>query len=872
MPPSRPRTRGPAPFRVVAMTLALGVVLAAAPRMVAQTTLLSDDFNGGSVNTTRWSAGSTGSLGVITVSGGQVGLDTNQQTTARAALLSHSTAVNPFAAPVTISLGGLALAGTPSGNPISLHVVVGHLPADSGGSASSSLAAAYTTGGGGYYTGGGTGGALGLSILRYGSGSIQLQVLDSGGVAGTGSYANALGSNQVISGVPTGLVWTIDGAAGTFSVKLTGATFTATGGTTASGSFSRFTEATLASSGGDVARLAIGAFNTGPSIIDGATATIGSVDVAGAGPSGPPVMMGVNLSAAGFGAQDPAALPGVHGQNYIYPSASHLDYYKARGIELIRFPFRWERIQKSLYAPLDAAELARLDTLLDQIEERGMHVILDLHNYGRYEISDVTYIIGSSQVPRAAYRDVWEKIAAHVGDWDCIWAYGIMNEPHSMGAHTWKDSAQEAIDGIREHDTRHAILVPGDAYSGAHWWTTHSADLINVTDPAGNLIFEAHQYFDSDNSGLYQSPYDADGAYPGIAVDRLDDFVEWCQANHVRGFIGEFGVPGNDSRWLDILDNAISYLSANNIAATYWAGGPWWGDYALSTEPRRAHDEAPQMTFLIPQGSGVGTRFWPAFTWYGDAFTVGPQGSYAYSYKSTTATSTVNFTDSGSANGNYQGAMGIRFDYTIPPGGWAGGGININGGAALEPNFDRAHVLTFQIKGSGGSSVRVFFRDTAGHLSAKVDTAAYTTTSGTWQEVRIPLAQFLNGSFDPALRVDRLAFEGLPADNTARLVQLDRFTIVKAEGQAPEVAVATAGGTTFATHAPFTATATATDASGIDFVEFLIDGQCVAIDDTAPYSAILSMDTPGQHRLTAIGYDMHGNPGRSTVASLTATP
>ena len=774
-----------------------------------------------------------------------------------------------------MALDGLALAGTPSGNPISLHAVIGRLPADTGGPATPTLAAAYTTGGGSYYAGGGTGGALGLSILRYSSGSIQLQVLDSGGVNGTGSYANALGSNKIISNVPSALHWTINGQAGSFTVTLTGATFTTgpeAGTSTISGSFSRLTAATLTTpANGRVARLAIGAFNTGSSIIDGAAATFGGVQVSGGVTAGPPVMMGVNLSAAAFGAHEPPRLPGVHGTDYIYPAPSYLDYYKARGIELIRFPFRWERIQRTLNGPLDSAELARLDTFLDQVEERGMQVILDLHNYGRYEINDVTYIIGSPQVPRSAFRDVWEKLAAHVKDRDCLWGYGIMNEPHAMGAYTWKDSAQQAVYGIRDHDTKRAILIPGDAYSGAHWWNTHSADLINITDPAGNLVFEAHQYFDADNTGLYHLSYDADGAYPGIAVDRLDDFVEWCQANGVRGYVGEFGVPDNDPRWITILNNAAAYLAANNISATYWAGGPWWGDYALSAEPRRAHDEAPQMSVLIPHGSGVGTRFWPTFTWYRDAYTVGPQGSYAYSYKSATATATVNFADSASAYGAYIGAKGIRFDYTVPSGGWAGGGMQINGGAALAPNFARNHVLVFQIKGSPGSSVRVFFRDTNGTLSNKINTAAYVTTGSAWQQVRIPLAQFVNGSFTGALRTDRLAFEGLPADNTARLIQLDQFTIEKAEGVPPVVSVATVGGTTFATGANFTATASATDAdSGVDFVEFLINGQRVAIDDTAPYSAVLSLPAPGQHRLTAIAYDLHGNPARTTPLTLTA--
>jgi Endoglucanase len=577
-------------------------------------------------------------------------------------------------------------------------------------------------------------------------------------------------------------------------------------------------------------------------------------------------MRGINLAGAEFG----STFPGVYNTDYTYPGVAQLNYYKARGIELIRLPFKWERIQHTLNGPLDTAELARLDTFLNLAEARGMRVILDMHNYGRYRISGTNHIIGTAQVPRSAFQDVWERIAAHVKDRDCIWAYGIMNEPHDMGVHTWKDSAQVAVDGIRLHDTRHAILLPGDGYSGAHRWLTHGADLLDVVDPADNVIFEAHQYFDNQSSGLYDSTYDGEGAYPNIGVDRLTNFVNWCNTNGVRGFLGEYGVPDNDPRWLTVLQNTMTYMAANNISGTYWAGGPWWGDYTLSTEPRRSHDEAPQMGVLIPHGSGVGTRFWPAYTWYRDAVNSGAQGSYNYNYKSTTASLAVDFADPASATGSYSGAKSIHLAYTVPSGGWAGAGMNINGGAALAPNFDRGHVLTFYVKGSAGSSVRVFFQAVGGTLSAKVNTASYVTTSGAWQKVSIPLSAFVTGSFTGATRVDRIAFEGLPADNTARVMQLDQFVIERPDTAAPTANLAVSA-TTVPLNTAFTATATASDAGGaIDFVEFLVNGQRVAIDDTAPYAASISLATAGAHRITAIAYDMHGNPARTTPIVVTA--
>ncbi len=297
---------------------------------------------------------------------------------------------------------------------------------------------------------------------------------------------------------------------------------------------------------------------------------------------------GVNLAGAEFGA---GALPGIHGVDYTYPTAAGLDYYRGQGLTLLRLPFRWERAQRGLYAPLDGAELGRLDQVVAAARARGMRVILDPHNYARYHGD----LIGSAAVPNAAFADFWRRLADHYRDEPAIWAYGLMNEPHDTGGR-WPAAAQAGVDGIRAVDRTHRILVPGDQWSGAWSWQQANAEL-RISDPADNFMFEAHQYFDADGSGAYAQGYDAQGAYPTVGVERVRPFVEWLQARGARGFLGEYGVPDDDPRWLTVLDTFLSYLDANGISGTYWAGGPWWGDYALSVEPRDGQDR-PQLPVL----------------------------------------------------------------------------------------------------------------------------------------------------------------------------------------------------------------------------------------------------------------------------------
>ena len=301
-----------------------------------------------------------------------------------------------------------------------------------------------------------------------------------------------------------------------------------------------------------------------------------------------PMMFGVNLAGGEFGSK----VPGTYAQDYIYPNPDEFDYYHSKGLNLIRIPFKWERIQRELFGPLHALEMHRLDQVFGYAAERGMKVIPDVHNYGRY--NDI--IIGTGNVSYAGFKDFWRKLADHWKDEEAIWAYGIMNEPHDMDGH-WPAGAQAAVDGIREVDMNHYILIPGDGWSGAHSWLNHSADL-DVEDPADRYLFEAHQYFDNDHSGTYNQNFDGEGADLNTGVDRVRDWVDWLQQRGKKGFMGEYGVPDNDSRWNMVLENFLNYLNETDIVSgTYWAGGPWWGDYPLCCEPEDGKD-ARQMSVL----------------------------------------------------------------------------------------------------------------------------------------------------------------------------------------------------------------------------------------------------------------------------------
>jgi aryl-phospho-beta-D-glucosidase BglC (GH1 family) len=247
-------------------------------------------------------------------------------------------------------------------------------------------------------------------------------------------------------------------------------------------------------------------------------------------------MIGVNLESAAFGSGS------NYGYDYIYPGATELDYYHSKGLDLIRLPFTWERMQPDLGGPLNPDELARMEAFIDAAAELGMQVVIDLHNYGRYD----GQAIGTSAVPISAFADFWSQLATALHGHPGLAGYDIMNEPNSMGGtDVWPAAAQAAVDAIRAVDMHTTIYMEGDAWSGAQSWLQYNSNF-HINDVANRLVYEAHIYFDHDNSGVYAGSYDLEQAYPNIGVDRLQPFLEWLHANNAQACVGEFSVPDTD--------------------------------------------------------------------------------------------------------------------------------------------------------------------------------------------------------------------------------------------------------------------------------------------------------------------------------------
>lgn len=307
-------------------------------------------------------------------------------------------------------------------------------------------------------------------------------------------------------------------------------------------------------------------------------------------------MTGVNLAGAEFG----DGSPGVVGQDYIYPPLEMVDAYADLGFTAIRLPFRWERLQPSVFGPFDETEWAAIETLTRHATARGLYVALDVHNYAKRGVVEKDYqpklLIGSPEVPSEAFATFWSTIANRTKDDEKI-LYGLMNEPTDIRALDWLPIVNEAIAKIREVGAKNLILVPGVAWTGAHsWYEYFNTIMQGVEDPDGALAIEVHQYLDDDSSGR-----SADSVSSTIGSARIEAFQEWARARGFKAFLGEFGA-GPDPVSVAALEDMATEMAASPdvwLGWTAWAGGPWWGDdYPLRLE-RDQSGAWPEQTLAL---------------------------------------------------------------------------------------------------------------------------------------------------------------------------------------------------------------------------------------------------------------------------------
>lgn len=133
---------------------------------------------------------------------------------------------------------------------------------------------------------------------------------------------------------------------------------------------------------------------------------------------------------------------------------------------------------------------------------------------------------------------------------------------------------QAAINAIRDAGaTSQYIFVEGNSWTGAWTWTDVNDNMKQLTDPEDKLVYEMHQYLDSNGSGKSSSCVSST-----IGKERVQSATQWLKDNNKKGIIGEFA-GGANSVCKSAIEGMLTYMEDNSdvwLGGCWWAAGPWW--------------------------------------------------------------------------------------------------------------------------------------------------------------------------------------------------------------------------------------------------------------------------------------------------------
>lgn len=280
-----------------------------------------------------------------------------------------------------------------------------------------------------------------------------------------------------------------------------------------------------------------------------------------------------------------------------FPTTAEIRWAKRQGFDVVRVPYRWERLQPTLGGAFDAGHQTALDNVVREIVAQGMIAQPVAHNFGGRVVVGGTGAIGAPEVKigtASLTHAHWEDFCLRLGGlWDdisdSVWL-DLMNEPESLPLNGYATTTDhlvaiynKGIVQVRAAGFTGRIVLEGNGYNNAQFFDTNpwynagstpptSADAFHagIVDSGNNWIASVHNYPEPDH-GDDTSPI----ANARTLRTRMDNVLAWCTSTGRTVIVGEFGVNPNDQYGeavaRDFLQLAIE--NADKIEAVVWWEG-----------------------------------------------------------------------------------------------------------------------------------------------------------------------------------------------------------------------------------------------------------------------------------------------------------
>jgi hypothetical protein len=268
-------------------------------------------------------------------------------------------------------------------------------------------------------------------------------------------------------------------------------------------------------------------------------------------------LRGVNLSTFGYMTSTPTNFEMID-------SLASLQYLKSHGVDLVRIPVPWGRLQPILGGPLDTVYYPKLKILIARCAQAGIKVVIDEHSNGGWgsnlgsarvggSASSYTNVWGPASgtkggITQAQAADFWLRISADYKNDPTVLAYDLVNEPvtnalngdNGISKATYQSYQQYIVTALRNSGDNKQVWVEGINSSQPQGWAANNGAPW-ITDPANNIVYSMHTYPTTDFNG--NSEYSSTDNNTANYLARIDEFESWRKQYGVKASVGETGWP-----------------------------------------------------------------------------------------------------------------------------------------------------------------------------------------------------------------------------------------------------------------------------------------------------------------------------------------
>jgi endoglucanase len=265
-----------------------------------------------------------------------------------------------------------------------------------------------------------------------------------------------------------------------------------------------------------------------------------------------------------------------------------IDKAAAAGFASVRLPVRWSS-HASAEVPftIDAAFMARVESVVDKLLAKGLVVVLNMHHYRQLDGDrpDPGELAVSDAAVDVRFLMLWEQIARHFQGRSARLVLELYNEPHGrLNGEVWNVLAARAL-GIVRRTTSDRVVVIGPT----SWNAASDLNLLKMPNDA-NLVATVHNYapFRFTHQGAeWVSPVLPVGVTCCSTSQRaemtapLDVAKAWSAAKRYPVFVGEFGAysKADDASRIDFNRTMREAMEARGMSWMYWEFAAGFGVY-----------------------------------------------------------------------------------------------------------------------------------------------------------------------------------------------------------------------------------------------------------------------------------------------------